>query len=320
MRLKRISAIILLSIALAGCAPGAPATPLTPQGTATSANLTHVRLPVGYIPDVQFAPLYVALEKGYYQQQGIQVDIDYSMETDAVTLTGANQIQFAIASGDQVLLGRQNGLPIVYVMAWYQQYPVGVVSKVAQNIKTAQDLRGKRIGIPVLSGASYVGLRALLSAGGLTEKDITLDTIGFNQVEALVADREQAAVVYVANEPIQLRASGNDVNVVRVDDYMRLVSNGLITNQATLDQNPDLVRRMVKATLQGLADAIANPDQAYEISKKYVENLAQADATVQKQKLTASIEMWKSDRLGYSDPQAWENMQKVMTDMGLLTQ
>jgi NitT/TauT family transport system substrate-binding protein len=101
---------------------------------------------------------------------------------------------------------------------------------------------------------------------------------------------------------------------------MRLVSNGLITNQTTLDQNPDLVRRMVKATLQGLADAIANPDQAYEISKKYVENLAQADATVQKQKLAASIVMWKSDKLGYSDPQAWDNMQKVLTDMGLLTQ
>jgi NitT/TauT family transport system substrate-binding protein len=259
------------------------------------------------------------MDKGYFQEQGINLSLDYSMETDAVALTGANQFQFAVVSGEQVLLGRQQGIPIVYVMAWYQQFPVGVASKVSENIKSPQDLRGKRIGTPVLSGASYIGLRALLSAGGLTEKDITLDTIGFNQVEALAADREQAVVIYVANEPVQLRSQGIDINVLRVADYMQLVSNGLITNQETLDKNPDLVRRMVKATLKGIADTIANPDQAYEISKKYVENLAQADQAVQKQILTTSIGLWKSDHLGYSDPKAWENMQKVLMDMGLMT-
>lgn len=306
--------LVVASLVLVSCAP-AQAVNLTP----TSPALVTVKLPVGYIPNVQFAPLYVAMEKGYYREQGINLSIDYSMETDAVALTGANQLQFAVVSGEQVLLGRQQGIPIVYVMAWYQQFPVGVASKASENIKTPQDLRGKRIGTPVLSGASYIGLRALLSAGGLTEKDITLDTIGFNQVEALTANREQAVVIYIANEPVQLRSQGIDINVVRVADYLQLVSNGLITNQETLDKNPDLVGRMVRATLKGLADTIANPDQAYEISKKYVENLAQADQTVQKQILTTSIGLWKTDHLGYSDPKAWENMQKVLTDMGLLT-
>lgn len=306
--------LVVASLVLVSCAP-AQAVNLTP----TSPALVTVKLPVGYIPNVQFAPLYVAMEKGYYREQGINLSIDYSMETDAVALTGANQLQFAVVSGEQVLLGRQQGIPIVYVMAWYQQFPVGVASKASENIKTPQDLRGKRIGTPVLSGASYIGLRALLSAGGLTEKDITLDTIGFNQVEALTANREQAVVIYIANEPVQLRSQGIDINVVRVADYLQLVSNGLITNQETLDKNPDLVGRMVRATLKGLADTIANPDQAYEISKRYVENLAQADQTVQKQILTTSIGLWKTDHLGYSDPKAWENMQKVLTDMGLLT-
>lgn len=306
--------LVVASLVLVSCAP-AQAVNLTP----TSPALVTVKLPVGYIPNVQFAPLYVAMEKGYYREQGINLSIDYSMETDAVALTGANQLQFAVVSGEQVLLGRQQGIPIVYVMAWYQQFPVGVASKASENIKTPQDLRGKRIGTPVLSGASYIGLRALLSAGGLTEKDITLDTIGFNQVEALTANREQSVVIYIANEPVQLRSQGIDINVVRVADYLQLVSNGLITNQETLDKNPDLVGRMVRATLKGLADTIANPDQAYEISKRYVENLAQADQTVQKQILTTSIGLWKTDHLGYSDPKAWENMQKVLTDMGLLT-
>jgi len=77
---------------------------------------------------------------------------------------------------------------------------------------------------------------------------------------------------------------------------------------------------MVGATLKGLADTIANPDEAYTISKKYIPNLAQADAATQKQVLSASIALWKTDRLGYSDPQSWQNMQDTLLKMGLLKQ
>jgi NitT/TauT family transport system substrate-binding protein len=77
---------------------------------------------------------------------------------------------------------------------------------------------------------------------------------------------------------------------------------------------------MVQATLQGIEFSIENPDEAFEISKKFVENLDQADQTIQKRVLAASIEFWKAERLGYSDPEAWANMQNVLLEMGLLTE
>jgi NitT/TauT family transport system substrate-binding protein len=308
---RKLALLLLLSsLTLTACGSRSAA----PQG------LVHIKLPVGYIPNVQFAPLYVAIDKGYFKNEGIEIEFDYSLETDAVSLVGANNLQFAVVSGEQVLLARAQGLPVVYVCAWYQQYPVAVVSKVEQGIKTAADLKGKRIGLPGLFGANYIGLDAILFSAGLTEKDVMLDSIGFNQVASLAADKDQAVSVYTTNEPVQLEAQGYKLNEIRVADTVQLASNGIITNEQTIAKDPDLVKRMSSAFVKGLADTIANPDEAYNISKKYVPNLSTLDETVQKEVLSRSIGLWKAPHLGLSDAQAWQNMQQTLLKMGLLKQ
>ncbi len=308
--LKKIVLIMLgLALSLSACS--------TPKSA--SGALTKISLPMGYIPNVQFAPFYVAVEKRYFKDAGIEITFDYKFETDGVALVGANNLPFAVVSGEQVPLARAQGLPIVYVAAWYQKYPVAVVSKTSQNIQTPADLKGKKIGLPGLFGANYIGLDALLYSAGLAEKDVTLDSIGFNQVAALAADREQAASVYSANEPVQLKAQGYAINELQVADYVKLASNGIITNEKTITENPNLVRGFVKAFLHGLSDTIANPDEAYTISTKYVDTLAGADQKVQKEILARSIDEWKTDRLGMSDPQAWQNMNDTLLKMGSIT-
>jgi NitT/TauT family transport system substrate-binding protein len=292
---------------------------LTACGPRPTPSLTHIKLSLGYIPDIQFSPLYVAAQKGYFSDAGIEIEFAYQDENQAVALVGANTLQFAVVSGEQVLLARAQGLPVVYVAAWYQQYPVSVISRSDQGITSPADLRGKTIGLPGPYGANYIGLRALLHAGGLKESDVTLDSIGYTQVEALVAGRDQAVSVYTNNEPVQLRAQGYNLTELRVADYVQLASNGLITNEATAAENPALVRGMVAALMHGLSDTIADPEAAYQISLAYVDTLAQADTGVQKQVLATSIDLWKAPRLGESNLAAWENMQNVLLDMELLT-
>lgn len=314
MRALHFSLILLIVFSfLSGCA--APATPPPTAGP------TPIRLPVGFIPNIQFAPLYVAIERGYFRELGLDVTLDYSMENDNVALVGAGQIPFAVVSGEQALLGRAQDLPVVYVMSWYHDFPVGIVALESSGIRQPIDLRGRKVGIPGTYGASYIGLQALLNAAGLKETDINLQSIGFNQVEALTAGQVEAGVVYITNEPIQLRALGYDVHVLRVADSLALVSNGLITNEKTLKENPDLVRRMTSAFLRGVQDTVADPDTAYEISTRYVENLAslsESDAATQRGVLTASINLYQTDPWGQSDPQAWENTFNLLVEMGLI--
>jgi NitT/TauT family transport system substrate-binding protein len=335
MKLSKAGLLVIIGFLLTSCTvtlPGAVTeTPIAEVPSATPVPsamnlpetaelpLTQVRLPVGYIPNVQFAPLYVGIEKGFYREAGLDVEIDYSMENDNAVLLATGELQFAILSGEQVLLGRAQGLPLVYTMAWYQQYPVGVAAKKSSGISTVADLEGKRIGLPGLFGASYIGASALLDSAGLTESDVTLESIGFNQVEVLVADRVDAVVIYVANEPVQLASMGQEIVVLKVSDALDMVANGLVTNEKTLSENPELVEAMTLATLQAIQYTIDNPDEAYEIAKLYVPNLAEADQSVQKQVMLKSIELWQGKLLGYSLPTAWENMQHILMKMGLLT-
>src|SRR5688500_14430031 len=142
-----------IALVLSGCS-GSPAN--------GQAELTKIQLPMGYIPNIQFAPFYVAIEKGYFQEAGIEIELDYKFETDGVALVGAGELPFAVVSGEQVLLARAQGLPVTYVAAWYQEYPVSVVAKSELGVLIPQDLKGKKIGLPGLFGANYVGLRALL--------------------------------------------------------------------------------------------------------------------------------------------------------------
>lgn len=277
-------------------------------------ELTHVRLPMGFIPDPQYAPFYVAMDKGYYAEEGIEVEYDYSFETDGVALVGANELQFALVSGEQVVLARAQGLPLVYVLEWFQKFPIAVVSKASAGINSPADLVGRNVGLPGFFGASYVGYVGLLSANGLEQADVNANEIGFNQVESLLTDQSEAVVGYANNEPVQLMARGEDVNVLYVADYIDMVANGVITNEETIANNPELVQGFVRATLRGLADTLANPDEAYEISKKFVEGLDDSRMNV----LKASLEMWRADKLGVTDPASWEQTQEVLLQMGQL--
>ncbi len=283
-------------------------------GQSVPDDLRTIRLPMGYVADPQYAPLYVAVDKGYFAEEGLALEFDYSFETDGIALVGAGELPFALASGEQVVLARAEGLPVTFVMQWWQRYPIAVVSKASAGITTPADLAGRKVGVPGFFGASYVGLVGLLAANGLTLDDIDANEIGFNQVESLLTDQSEAVVVYINNEPVQLAQRGEAIDVIAVADYANLVANGVLTNEQTIAEEPELVEGFVRAFLRGLQDTLDDPDAAFEISRGFVEGLTDDRRGV----LDASLALWRAEPLGRADPAAWQETHDLLLSMGLL--
>ena len=307
--MRKLSSLLLLTTLLVACG-GAP----TPAPT--DAPLTHVKLAMGYIPDIQFAPFYVAVEKGYFTEQGIEIEFVTQFENESVPLVGVNELQFALVSAEQIIQARAQGLPVVYVLKWWEKYPIAIAAKADTGITAPADLAGRTVGLPGLYGASYIGWQALLNAEGLPADTAQLEEIGFTQAEAIVAGTVDAAVVYANNEPVKLAAAGEQLNTILVADYIQLASNGLATNEQTIKDQPELVQGMTAAILKGLSDTLAAPGEAVQTSLKHID--PPPDAAIARSVLDASMEMWRTDRPGFSDKARWETTQNVLLAMKLI--
>ncbi len=261
-------------------------------GSVTAQGPVTTELFLTFIPNVQFAPVYVAIEDGYFADEGLDVRIRHGAEHDGVDLVAANQLQLGIFGGEQVLLARAQGRPVVSVYEWFQQFPAGVVATIGADFDSPErfsDLAGKRVGIHGRSGVTWSAFVALMNAAGMNERDFELETVGFNVPELVCLGLIDAAVVYLNNEPLQIddRISARDCGDARgyrvfpVTPVADLVSNVIVTNETTIDAAPELVKAFVKAFDRGLQAAIANPAAAMLASAPHVEGLlAPGDAEV----------------------------------------
>lgn len=254
---------------------------LAPAHAQTDNALEDLTFALTFIPNIQFSPLYVAVAQGHFADAGLNINIEYGDENILVDLIAADQLYFATISGEQVIMARAGGRPVVYVYEWFQEFPVGIVIPDTTPATSVDDLRGRRVGIPGRFGASYSGLIALLAAYGMTEQDIALDPIGFNAPDVVCLGGVEASVVYINNEPLQIQQRADagqcgdiaSVQVIPVAADVDIVSNGIVTSEALIASDPDLVQAVVQAFHNGLRDVINNPAEAYLLSLDYVENL-----------------------------------------------
>ncbi len=291
------------------------------SGLAFAQEIQTVRVGLGYLPDVQFAPFYAALERGFYAEEGLEVEFQHGFASELYPLLAQGQLEFVVGDAEDVVTLRAQdpeGLPFVYVMTLFQRVPNAIFALTEAGITEPADLAGKRVGIPGLFGTSYTAFLALLRAADLTESDVTVEQIGFTQLEAVVSGRVDAALGYVNNEPLVLSSQGVAVDVIPAGPYTPSPGAGVITTEGVLEGG-DVAERFVRASQRGVAYALTDPEGAFEVSRSFVENLDDTRLEV----LRATLPLWRSpysreNGLGSSNPGRWQELLTLLRDTGRL--
>ncbi len=314
-RWKYLLTPVLLSlsllVALASCG----------STTGNDSSLHHLTIGLTYVPNIQFAPFYVAEALGYYKTAGLEVKLNHQgPDVGEFNAIAAGQEDAIFAGGDEVLQAVSKGISLTYVAQVYTRYPVAVIVPANSPIHAAADLRGHSIGVPGLYGTSYIALLALLQGAGLSKSDVNIEAIGYTQPAALLGHKVDAVVDYVNDGAYTYQQDHFAVRTIALGQP--IVSNGIAVRPSVLSARPGDVKALIKATLQGVDYTIAHPQKAVELSSQYIpdltspENSANALAT-----LEATIPFWQrsdGEPLGYSDPTLWQGMYSFLQGQGQL--
>lgn len=292
------------------------------QATPTPTELTEVTIGMTYIPNVQFAPWYVAQEQGYFTEAGLKVNFDYRMDVDAMKLVATEQMDFTIAGGDQVITAAAQNIPVVYLMSLYSKFPPAIIALAESGIKTPVDLKDKSIGLP-LYGTNLLAVKAILNQAQIPESEVNLVDIGYTQITSLTSKKVDAVVGFVNNETIKLEAEGYEISVINAWDYFSLVGHGLITGKEQIAKNPKTVGKLVTATLKGMEYSLKHPQEALEICFKYIPEISEAQKRIEEQVFLQSLALWENKYttdhgLGHFNPNDWDQSQALMYELKLI--
>lgn len=314
-------------LALAGCTNAPATTPSASSGTPTATQtLAKAVIGLTYIPNIQFAPFYVADAQGLYTAQGIAPTLRHHGEAEGLfTALAAGTEDFVVAGADEMLQARGQGLDLVTIAQYYRQYPVVAIVPESSDIKTAADLKGHSIGVPGKYGETWFGALVLLKSARLAESDVEISEIGYTQKAALRSGKVDAIMGFSNNDVVNFSADGVPVRTIPLvaSGSVPLISVSLITTRAYLDAHADVAAHVVKATTAGFEATAADEAGAVTTSADYVVTL-KSDAAAREaaaKTLAATVALWK-DATGAISPTVDESqftaMANFMTEQGLV--
>ena len=232
---------------------------------------------------------------------------------------GAGKDEFGISYQVEVLLAREQGVPVVSVAALVQHPLNSIMTLRESGLARPGDLAGKKIGYP---GIPYniPMLQTMLQQDGLDLDQVDLVNVGFGLVPALIGKRVDAIVgAYWVHESISAELLGHPVNIMRMErwgvpDFYELV---LVTSEKKLDEDPEGVQRFIDAVRQGYEEAIRDPQKAIDV-------LAQAHPEVNQDIERPGIELlvplWTDGvpRFGWQTQERWQGLAQWMQENDVL--
>ncbi|MDC0888408.1 ABC transporter substrate-binding protein [Candidatus Thioglobus sp.] len=276
----------------------------------------HVDLALQWKHQFQFAGYYMAKEKGYYAAQQLDVSIDEFNLNTPTDLLLDGRVNFA-TTGIDALKDRSNGKPLVALYAISRNSPLVLLVKKDSDIKTAADLRNKRIS---MADADEFIISSMLNAAGLSEKDYIKKKPDFN-MQDLINDRTDAVAAYKSNEGFWLNKKGIQYHEISPDDYgLGIYSDLLITSENELNNHPIRVDKFRKASLEGWKYAFSHVEETIDVilNKYNTQNKTREHLRFEAREMAKLVQPLKVE-LGSMRLEFWQKIVRNFTQSGYFT-
>lgn len=246
---------------------------------ALAQSLTRVQLRLKWLPQTQFAGFYLALERGHYRAEGLDLTINPggpNIQGETIVASGAEQ--FGVTGGiDSFFAARERQLPVICIGMNHQITPFVFVAKRASNINSLEDFRGKRV-TAWFTGAHLV-LYGMLAARGITRESVNIQPQQVSVTPFINGETDVCAATWY-NELNTIRARlGGDANLrlFSAEDYgISIPRDTLVANQAFAQANPRAVAGFLRASIRGWREAKAEPAAGLESVMKIAPTLDRA--------------------------------------------
>ncbi|PKM76613.1 MAG: ABC transporter substrate-binding protein [Firmicutes bacterium HGW-Firmicutes-15] len=290
----------ILAMGLAGCS--------TKTSVKNDVPLQKVTVMLDWFPNTNHSGLYVAKDQGYYAEEGLDVNIIQAAEGGNPQLIAAGKTDFAISYQEEVTIARSQDIPVVAIAAVIQHNTSGFASPVSKNIKTPKDFEGKTYG-GWGSPAETAVLKVLMDKYGADINKVKMVNVGSADFFASMEKGIDFSWIFEGWTGIEAKTKGIDLNFIKPKDVYNILdyyTPVIIAGENIISQDPELVKKFMKATTKGYNFAIDNPDKTAAILIKSVPELNK-DLVIASQ--TYLSKEYKSDapRWGEMKSEVWKD-------------
>lgn len=305
-----LASLLLVTAMGVGCGGQAPT------------ETTPVKFMLDWVPNTNHTGIYVAQEKGYFREAGLEVQIVEPGEVYPEAAVAGGAADFGVSFQESVTLARAEGAAIVSVAAVLQHNTSGFAALAERGVKSPADFEGLRYGAWG-SPTEVPTLKALMECAGADFGKLQFVTTGFADPLALIAEKQVDLVwIFYGWQGIQAEEQGIDLDIVMMKDYFDCIPDYytpvIITSESTLKSKPEIVKSMLRALSRGYTFAAEHPEEAAAILLAAVPEL-EPNLVKKSQKWLADYYVAEASQWGEQRESVWQDYADWLLKNGVVT-